>query len=223
MTVQVCVSCKMKRRELPLCCGGRTPPPLRFVFVYQCICIWNVGNAPQPETAACEQSQPTLFLRMPLCTQTSRRICLLSAPLPLLLPPFLIGFSSLQPPLLSEGAANRKFKCSECGKAFKYKHHLKEHLRIHSGEWSRGVEEQINTHVYHSGHWHNTRHTHSEKEPRQCSLLVIKTQYPVVIRKYTKSITATVSFIQIKKNKRWGQLNKKQEQFPELFMIHVIF
>uniref|UniRef100_A0AAX7TG53 C2H2-type domain-containing protein n=1 Tax=Astatotilapia calliptera TaxID=8154 RepID=A0AAX7TG53_ASTCA len=41
-----------------------------------------------------------------------------------------------QPPLLAEGTGNRKFKCSECGKAFKYKHHLKEHLRIHSGEWS---------------------------------------------------------------------------------------
>ncbi|XP_029942597.1 zinc finger E-box-binding homeobox 2-like [Salarias fasciatus] len=43
-----------------------------------------------------------------------------------------------QPPnhqlLLSDPAGNRKFKCNECGKAFKYKHHLKEHLRIHSGE-----------------------------------------------------------------------------------------
>uniref|UniRef100_A0A915PQA3 C2H2-type domain-containing protein n=1 Tax=Setaria digitata TaxID=48799 RepID=A0A915PQA3_9BILA len=31
-------------------------------------------------------------------------------------------------------AALRKFKCSECPKAFKFKHHLKEHIRIHSGE-----------------------------------------------------------------------------------------
>lgn len=28
----------------------------------------------------------------------------------------------------------RRFKCEECGKAFKFKHHLKEHIRIHSGE-----------------------------------------------------------------------------------------
>lgn len=35
-----------------------------------------------------------------------------------------------------ENAAVRKFKCPEpsCGKAFKFKHHLKEHIRIHSGE-----------------------------------------------------------------------------------------
>lgn len=33
-----------------------------------------------------------------------------------------------------EDDALRKFKCPECGKAFKFKHHLKEHIRIHSGE-----------------------------------------------------------------------------------------
>ncbi|RWS13046.1 zinc finger protein 1-like protein [Dinothrombium tinctorium] len=33
-----------------------------------------------------------------------------------------------------ESQVLRKFKCPECGKAFKFKHHLKEHIRIHSGE-----------------------------------------------------------------------------------------
>lgn len=34
----------------------------------------------------------------------------------------------------NESTDLRKFKCPECGKAFKFKHHLKEHVRIHSGE-----------------------------------------------------------------------------------------
>lgn len=33
-----------------------------------------------------------------------------------------------------ESALLRKYKCNDCDKAFKFKHHLKEHLRIHSGE-----------------------------------------------------------------------------------------
>uniref|UniRef100_A0A1I7T2B3 Zinc finger E-box-binding homeobox protein zag-1 n=1 Tax=Caenorhabditis tropicalis TaxID=1561998 RepID=A0A1I7T2B3_9PELO len=35
---------------------------------------------------------------------------------------------------LPSDEALRKFKCPECTKAFKFKHHLKEHIRIHSGE-----------------------------------------------------------------------------------------
>ncbi|XP_040281666.1 zinc finger E-box-binding homeobox 1-like isoform X1 [Bufo bufo] len=35
---------------------------------------------------------------------------------------------------LKNTTENRKFQCVECGKAFKFKHHLKEHFRIHSGE-----------------------------------------------------------------------------------------
>ncbi|CAN7983174.1 unnamed protein product, partial [Ixodes hexagonus] len=39
-------------------------------------------------------------------------------------------------PAVQDENAVRKFKCTEptCGKAFKFKHHLKEHMRIHSGE-----------------------------------------------------------------------------------------
>ncbi|CAG9559476.1 unnamed protein product [Danaus chrysippus] len=33
-----------------------------------------------------------------------------------------------------DSAKLRKYKCNDCDKAFKFKHHLKEHLRIHSGE-----------------------------------------------------------------------------------------
>ncbi|XP_071489919.1 zinc finger E-box-binding homeobox 1-like isoform X1 [Diadema antillarum] len=45
-----------------------------------------------------------------------------------------VNIYRLQRHMLTHTTGNRKFKCSECGKAFKYKHHLKEHLRIHSGE-----------------------------------------------------------------------------------------
>ncbi|PAV91057.1 hypothetical protein WR25_01265 [Diploscapter pachys] len=47
------------------------------------------------------------------------------------------GSTASSPPsdaVLTEDAVLRKFKCDQCGKAFKFKHHLKEHIRIHSGE-----------------------------------------------------------------------------------------
>lgn len=39
-----------------------------------------------------------------------------------------------------ESALLRKFKCTQCDKAFKFKHHLKEHVRIHSGEKPFGCD-----------------------------------------------------------------------------------
>lgn len=141
MTVQVCVSCQMKGCEPRLRCGGRTPPiTLCFCLsVYLHLKCWECTST---RNCCLRTESAHAVSQNAFCTQTSRRICLYplcSTPTPP--PSLLIGFSSLQPPLLGEGAANRKFKCSECGKAFKYKHHLKEHLRIHSGEWRRGVEE----------------------------------------------------------------------------------
>ncbi|KAF6018720.1 hypothetical protein EB796_022973 [Bugula neritina] len=40
----------------------------------------------------------------------------------------------LEKHLINHREGERRFQCHQCGKAFKFKHHLKEHSRIHSGE-----------------------------------------------------------------------------------------
>lgn len=55
-----------------------------------------------------------------------------SQPLKATVPPFAPAIDAC--PSADTDDALRKFKCPECCKAFKFKHHLKEHIRIHSGE-----------------------------------------------------------------------------------------
>uniref|UniRef100_A0A803KG03 Zinc finger E-box-binding homeobox 1-like n=1 Tax=Xenopus tropicalis TaxID=8364 RepID=A0A803KG03_XENTR len=68
----------------------------------------------------------------------------------------------------------RKFKCVECGKAFKFKHHLKEHVRIHSGEkpyqCSRCKRRFSHSGSY-SSHLNNRKCFSSDQTPTMPSVL----------------------------------------------------
>lgn len=80
--------------------GGGCSPTL-FVFVYLCICISNVGNAPPPESVTSAQRQPTPFLRMPVTIRSASlntikfpvSLCSLSAPTPTPPPSLQLCFS----------------------------------------------------------------------------------------------------------------------------------
>lgn len=50
------------------------------------------------------------------------------------LPTVIYRYLTLDPSFSSSPAGQRPYKCVECPKAFKHKHHLTEHKRLHSGE-----------------------------------------------------------------------------------------
>lgn len=103
------------------------------------------------QTRSCERQQivdPLPVPNMPICGQDNKGL-MRAAQSPFkvsgspLANPGSRGLNGSVPPVTKLSIRDqqqlddqilRRFKCDECGKAFKFKHHLKEHIRIHSGE-----------------------------------------------------------------------------------------
>ena len=124
-----------------------------------------------------------------------------------------------------ETSEMRKFRCTECRKAFKFKHHLKEHSRIHSGEKPFQCTN-CNKRFSHSGSysshmtskkcWNLRNRINATEFPSSCPEL---DQPQIFDEKATKAVTFTPPSIVTFPSQYLAQLGSRLSFFPKVLNI----